>query len=173
MNFTEGALFGDNINAQWVFGAYRNDQAKSFAEFTRGFCEKTLIAQFLNRFGRKELLVGADGWILEFEDGVRTMLKGGVLSVAQGDVLVAEGGDVFVPAGWLGDRAVVAYSANGYADRAWTLPPCVEVSGSVRGWTVNATGLKPFKGFSFTGRQVTISLAPGQMVVLKGRRPTD
>lgn len=102
MNFTEGALFGDNINAQWVFGAYRNDQAKSFAEFTRGFCEKTLIAQFLNRFGRKELLAGADGWILEFEDGVRTMLKGGVLSVAQGDALVAEGGTCLCPLdGWV------------------------------------------------------------------------
>ncbi len=173
MKFTEGALFGDNVNAECVFSAYRNDKAKAFAEFKRGFCEKTLIAQFLNRFGRKELLAGADGWILEFEDGVRTMLKGGVLSVAQGDALLAEGGDVFMPAGWLGDRAVVAYSANGYADRVWTVPPGVELSGSVRGWTVNATGLKPFKGFSVAGRRVTISLASGQMVVLKGRRSTD
>lgn len=166
MNFTEGALFGDNVNAEGIFKVYRNDRAKAFAEFTRGFCEKTLIAQFLNRFGRKELLAGADGWILEFEDGVRTMLKGGVLSVAQGDALLAEGGDVFVPANWLGMAAMVAYSENGYADRVWTVPEGTSLPADARGWTVGPHGRTPFKGFSVKGRQARLTLAPGQMVLL-------
>ena len=158
--------FGGNVNGEAVFRG-NPDLAKAFAEFKRGFCKTTLITQYLNTFGRKALVEGQDGSIGVFEDGVRTMWKGGRLSVAKDGVILSDGYDMLIPALWLGDGAVVAYSEKGCCDRKWKVPAGVRLSDTVKGWTVTAKGREEFNGLKVEGDEVTITLSPNEMVLIK------
>lgn len=160
--------FGDNANGEAIF---RNnpDLTKAFDIFKREFCKTTLICQYLNTFGRQALIEGKDGSIGVFEKGVRTMWKGGRLSVAKDGEMLSDGRDMLIPAVWLGDRAVVAYSENGCRDRRWTLPEGAGLSSNAKAWTVSAKGREPFGGFKIDGNVVTLTLEPGEMVLLKNQ----
>ena len=157
--------FGDNVNGESIF--YRNrDVGKALDIFKREFCKTALICQYLNRFPRKALVEGKDGSIGVFEDGIQTMWKARSLSVAQDGNILAQDGDVLIPAVWLGEGAVIAFSEKGCSAKTWTAPREVAFTGGVKGWTIDASGRKPFTGFTVEGRKVSITLAPGEMVLL-------
>lgn len=158
--------FGDNVNAEAVFRA-NPDMSKAFDAFKDGFCKKTLICQYLNRFDRKELLEGRDGSIGVFADGVRTLYRNGRLSVEKDGSLLSDGFDVFIPAAWLGDGAIVAYSEKGCTRRRWKIPSGSTLAEGTKGWRIGADGRKTFNNFKIEGRFATITLAPGEMVLLR------
>lgn len=160
--------FGDNINGEQTFKNAGSIGA-GFDEFKKGFCEKTLICQYLNTFGRKALIKGADGSSIGvFEDGVRTKYEseGDRMSVAKDGVILASGGDVFIPAVWLGNGNIVAFSENGCTGRTWTLPAGVTLPRDARAWTITQDGRTEFTDFKIKGRRVTLTLAPGQMILI-------
>lgn len=103
--------------------------------------------------------------IAVFENGVRTFYDRGVMHVAKDGKELVCGGDVFLPAVWLGDESVVAYSESGFSNRTWTLPAGCSLPSGVRAWTLDYNGRAPFTDFKIEGRSVTLSLAPGQMVI--------
>ena len=141
-----------------------------FDEFKKGFCEKSLICQYLNTFGRKALIKGENGnSIGVFEDGVRTMYEkdGEKMSVAKDGIILASDGNVFIPAVWLGNGNIVAFSEKGYNGKTWTVPSGVELPRNAKAWTIDQDGRTRFTDFKIKGRQVTLTLDPGQMVLIE------
>ena len=165
--------FGNNINGEQTFVKAESTEA-GFNEFKKGFCEKSLICQYLNTFGRKALIKGEKGnSIGVFEDGVRTKYEseGEKMSVAKDGVILACEGDIFIPAVWLGNRNIVAFSENGYSGKTWTVPSGVELPRNAKAWTIDQNGRTEFTDFKIKGRQVTLTLAPGQMVLIGVANP--
>lgn len=160
--------FGRNINGEGLFREVTPIDAALVA-FKKEFCKQTLICQYLNNFGRVALIRDdKDNSIGVLEDGVRTMVKDDIMYVAKDGQPLVEGGDVFVPAGWLGDNAIIAFSENGYENKTWTVPAGVNLSGQVKAWLIDANGRTEFKTFQLRKHQLTLSLAPGEMVLIQG-----
>jgi len=161
-------ILGTNANAETIFnnGLPLEQQ---FEWWKKDFCKKSTVYLYLNTFGRKEMRYdpGAsnDRNIAVFEKGVRSFYDNGVMHLAKDGHELVIGGDVFLPAVWLCDEAVVAYSEGGYSDRTWTIPAGCSLPAGVQAWTIEAAGRTPFTGFKIDGRKVTLSLAPGQMVI--------
>ena len=159
--------FGTNINSETLFREHPSlDEALTL--FKKEFCKQTLVCQYLNTFGRTALVKGENGSIGVLEDGVRTMVRDGQMHVAKDGQPLVEGGDVFVPAGWLGDDAIIAFSENGYENRTWTIPAGVKLSRKAKAWLIDANGRTEFNAFDMQKHQVTLSLAPGEMVLIQG-----
>ena len=161
-------ILGTNANAETIFnnGLPREQQ---FEWFKKDFCEKSVIYLFLNNFGRKQMLYDPSDSngrnIAIFEKGVRTFYDRGNMHLAKDGNVLAENGDIFVPAVWLDDQSLVAFSENGYSGRTWTIPAGCAITPDTPAYTIDYNGRTPFSGFSVDGRQVTLSLSPGQMVI--------
>lgn len=83
----------------------------------RSFVTHTLPWYFLNR----KLRMSFDGNTATFTGGVTTSYPGKRI-MKIGDDFLQDGNDVFISALWRANREVIAYSADGYADRSWKLP---------------------------------------------------
>jgi hypothetical protein len=83
----------------------------------KAFVTHTLPWYFLNR----KLRMSFDGNTATFTDGVTTSFPGRRV-VKIGDAFLQDGDDVFIPALWRANREVIAYSADGYSNRAWRMP---------------------------------------------------
>ncbi len=163
--------FGSNINTESAFKDAESTEA-GFEEFKKGFCQKSLVYQYLNTFGRKALIKDEnDNSIGVFEDGVRTLYddEEETTSVAKDGIILVADGDVFLPAVWLGNENIVAFSENGCTSRTWTLPAGVTLPRNAKAWTISQDGRTGFTDFKIKGRQVTLTLAPGQMVLIAGK----
>ncbi|MCF0175564.1 MAG: hypothetical protein HUJ94_01885 [Bacteroidales bacterium] len=176
-----GALlhaFGDNYPFEEVFrGHLKNHYPgdisaamdEAFAEFKARFCTSSLICQYLNTFARTALITDKDrdrnDVIGVFGKGIRTHYKDGNMRVAKDGNILADGSDVFIPAVWLGNGSIIAYSGKGCIGKSWTIPAGVKLSRNVKAWTLTPDGRKEFTYFEIKGRQLTLSLAPGQMVL--------
>ena len=161
-------ILGTNANAETIFynGLPREAQ---FEWFKKDFCKKSTVYLYLNNFARRQMLYDpgdSNGRnIAVFEKGVRTFYDNGVMHLAKDGNELVNGGDVFIPAVWIDDQSVVAYSENGYVDRTWSLPAGCSLPADVKAYTIDYNGRTPFTGFSIKDRQVTLSLAAGQMVI--------
>lgn len=160
--------FGTNINGESLFRGHPTlDEALDV--FKREFCKQTLVCQYLNTFGRVALVQDDNhNSIGVLEDGVRTMVKDNKMHVAKDGQPLVEGGDVFVPAVWLGNDAIIAYSEEGYENRTWTVPAGVSLSRKAKAWLIDANGRTEFNAFNRQKRQITLTLAPGEMVLIQG-----
>jgi hypothetical protein len=158
--------FGRSLNGEAIFRDSPSLES-AFGKFKEEFCKKTLITLYLNNFGRKALVSDEAGNLFGIlENGVRTLLKDGALTVAKDGEILSDEKDVFVPALWLGDRSVIAYSESGCEGKTWTIPEGVKLSGKAKGWILDVSGRKEFKDFSVRKGTVTLTLAPGQMVLI-------
>ena len=161
-------ILGTNANAETIFnnGMSREEQ---FAWFKQDFCKKSVIYLYLNNFGRKQMLYDPSDSngrnIAVFEKGVRTFYDRGNMHLAKDGNVLAENGDIFVPAVWLDDQSLVAFSEKGYSNRTWTIPAGCAIASDTPAYTIEYNGKTPFTDFTITGRQVTLTLAPGQMVL--------
>lgn len=172
--------FGDNYCYEKVFidhfpGEGASAMTEAIEEFKMRFCTSTLICQYLNTFDRKALITDRDlskeDVIGVFEDGVRTHYKDGKMYVAKDGNVLADGGDVFIPAVWLGNGSIVAFSENGYTSKTWTVPAGVVLPRNAKAWTIGQDGRTEFTDFKISGHQVTLTLAPGQMVLIAKNWP--
>lgn len=157
--------FGYRVNGEQLFREAASVE-EGLERFKGEFCKSTLIALYLNRFDRIALVEKEDCGIGLFEEGVRTFWDGEYVNVSKDGHPLADGGDIFIPASWL-ENSIVAYSENGCESRTWTVPDGVKLSGNAQAWTVTARGRSEFKDFKIKGRNVKLSLKPGQMVLIE------
>jgi len=158
--------FCNNVNGEEVFRR-APDLSEAFERFKEGFCKTTLITLYLNNFSRKALIRGEGGKAIGvFEDGLRTYLEDGEVDVAKDGNMLAENGNIFMPALWIGNSSVIAFSEKGYSEMTWTVPSGVKISRRAKGWTLEASGRREFKDFKVKGDKVTLSLSPGEMVLI-------
>ena len=164
--YGEACAFGMNLNVEQLFRS-QPDLNEAAESFKRDFCRTTLITQYLNRHGREMLVRNGQGQSLGvLDDGIRTLQKDGRLCLAKDGVILCDEEAVLVPAPWVGEKALVAYSENGITDRTWNLPRELKPSRHAKAWTITPQGRQPFETFSLKGQKLTITLAPGQMVVI-------
>jgi len=83
----------------------------------KAFATRTLPWYFLNR----KLRMSFDGNTATFSGGVITSFPGKHV-IKTGEDFLQDGDEVFIPALWRPNKELIAYSAAGYADRAWRLP---------------------------------------------------
>ena len=93
-------------------------------------------------------------------------MKDNILTVAKDGEILSDEKDVFIPALWIGNSSVIAFSENGYNERTWTVPEGVKLSGRAKGWILDVSGRKEFKNFEVKRGKVTLSLEPGEMVLI-------
>ena len=93
------------------------------------------------------------------------------MHLAKDGIVLAENGDIFVPAVWLNDQSLVAFSENGYSNRTWTIPAGCAITSDTPAYTIEYNNKTPFTDFKLDGRQLTLSLAPGQMVIFSKAIP--
>ena len=158
--------FGRNMNGESLFRE-SSSVGEALEKFKGEFSKTTLISLYLNTFGRKALVSDEAGNTFGiFGNGLRTQLKDGVLTVAKDGEVLSDGNDVFIPALWMGDKSVVVYSENGFSDKTWTVPDGVKLSNKAKGWILDASGRTEFDGFKVRKGRVTLTLAPGEMVLI-------
>jgi len=83
----------------------------------KSFATRALPWYFLNR----KLRLTFDGQTARFSDDVTTSYPGEYV-MKLGAESLQDGNDVCIPALWRTNKEVIAYSADGYARRAWKLP---------------------------------------------------
>lgn len=158
--------FGRSLNGEAIF-RNASSMADAFEEFKKEFCKKTLITLYLNNFGRKALVTDEDGSTIGvLEGGIRTLLKDGVLTVAKDGQVLSDEKNVFIPALWNGENSIVAYSEDGITEKTWIIPDGVRLSRKAKGWILDASGRQEFNDFKVSRGKVTITLKPGQMVLI-------
>ena len=115
-----GKLFGSSMHGEDIF----EKDPQNLPGFLREFCLMTVPWYYLNEHKRLSVEVtpqsstaSFEGWILS-----RVNLSGRIAITERGRVL-RDGDDILMPAGWLKDRSLIAYSARGYHDKSWELPP--------------------------------------------------
>src|SRR3546814_585303 len=118
-SYYTGAL--DKTDLGIVFGT--SFQGINFTQLKKNFSTKTLPWYFLNRLDRKSYTHNKDFQAASFSGNVESRLgTDRKYTLKQDGNLLMENDDVFIPAQWLDGKNIIAYSANGYKNKTWTLP---------------------------------------------------
>jgi beta-glucosidase len=104
------------------------------------FCRTTLPWHYLSRLERQKFAEGA----LYYSGGVVARTEGGRRVIRQGGFILREDDDLFVPAQWH-DQEIIAYSRNGYENKAWPLPAAWSAVTSVDLYRITLDGSVPLK----------------------------
>jgi hypothetical protein len=78
-----------------------------------------------------------------------------------------ENEDVFLPARWMGDSTMIAYSAAGYENRLWNLPPGYKKIRKAVLYTVSAEGQQKIGELSIRRGAIPLSLHKDQLLLIK------
>ena len=104
--------------------------------------------------------------MVQFSDGVESVLDNGKLTITKGDFLLVEDGDIFVPALWMEGKAIVAYSENGYRSKTWQLPDSWKSAKEIEIAEVTINGLKKLGAGKVKNEYITLDLEADQMLVI-------
>lgn len=85
--------------------------------------------------------------------------------VEKGSQAIRVGEDLFIPALWL-NRTIVAFSSNGYRSKRWTLPPGWNGVTTAQTASLSVDGPHPTGNVAIHDQCVTLSLNPGQAMIL-------
>lgn len=150
--------FGSSMQGEEIF----QQDKDNLPGFLTQFCTMTLPWYYLSRHDRvvfnNETLYYSDGMIAHEENGDKIIRKG--------DFILRENDNLFVPAQWH-DKEIIAFSMNGYADKAWLLPTDWNDVKSVDIYTITMNGpvLKE-KGVEVNTGRLTLSLGREEAVTI-------
>ncbi len=160
-----GRLFGTNLNAEHVFLEERPLE-ESFEDFKGKFCTMSAIFNFLNRFERKYRVEGEDYFAVQFSDNVKSEVNKGKYTIRKDGVLLVEDNNVFIPAMWLENKSMIAYSADGYKNRTWTVPAGYFTASKVTLYRVDHKGKVRIGQKNVGNGKISLSLQPNEMVLI-------
>ncbi len=128
--------FGSSMHGEEIWQRDR-DRMPGFLGM---FCRTTLPWHYLSRLERQKFAEGA----LYYSGGVVARTEGGRRVIRQGGFILREDDDLFVPAQWH-DQEIIAYSRNGYENKAWPLPAAWSAVTSVDLYRITLDGSVPLK----------------------------
>jgi hypothetical protein len=159
-----GRLFGKSMHGEALI---REDPVR-LSGFLEQFCLQTLPWYFLNRLERLAYSEGKSGREATFSGGVTSRLDDREYSIRQGDRLLLRNGDAFIPALWLDDRAVMAYSRDGYGEREWEFPAEWDDVPAVDIFRLTPDGLAPKQeGATVQNRRLSLALERDEAVLIR------
>jgi len=155
-----------------VFGS--NDSLEStlrntpcdYSKLTYLLCTSTFIANYLNRFERKIYISGENYGKVIYDGGLEAEVDAGHYTVKENGVLLVENDDIFLPAKWMDGNNIVAYSADGYKGRRWSLLPSFPSKGKVTVFSVDENGRHMLAKRSYSGGKIRLDVQAGQMLLL-------
>jgi len=156
-----GKLFGSSFMAEGLFNG------KSFLRFKHEFCTLTLPWYFLNQHKRLTVDAKSDSGTATFDDDVQTRVDAtGHIIITQNNRTLRDGDDILMPAGWIAGRTLVAYSADGYKEKSWDLPPEWKSVSKIKVLEITASGLQSLPAIVPANGKVVLHLAPDQALLL-------
>ena len=114
LGFQAGQLFGMSM---------LGEQIKSPDDFRKPFYLQTVPWYFLNRLKRLRVEFEELRSALYCSDGVISRVENNRRTIRQNERILVDGDDMCLPALWRQNQELVAYSAGGYSQRVWDLPP--------------------------------------------------
>ncbi len=157
-----GKLFGTSIHGEDIV----MKDHENLHGFKRDFCTRTLVWYYLNRLDRKYYIKKGQKSMVQFSDGVESVLDNGKLTITKGDFMLVEDGDVFVPALWMQDKTIIAYSEMGYKSKTWQLPDSWKSAKEIEIAEVTINGLKKLDAAKVKNGYITLDLEADQMLVI-------
>jgi hypothetical protein len=158
-----GKLFGISMHGEDIVG---NDPER-LTGFLHEFCLQTAPWYFLNRQARLKVELTADASTAFFSGGIVTSVdRGGRITMTEQGRLVRDGSDILVPALWREERSEIAYSADGYGGRWWSLPPQWNNATEVNAAEITLSGLKPLGHIRVSNGKIQLTLIPDQALLL-------
>ncbi len=165
-----GKLFGTSMHGEEIVG---NDPER-LPGFLREFCLQTVPWYFLNRHDRLRIEITPDASQAFFSEGVVTRVTSeGRITVTENGRVLRDGDDILEPALWLKQPSIIAYSAEGYADRTWDLPTDWKGQTHINAADITATGLEKLEPLLVVNRQVRLTLKPDEGLLLTPSVPLD
>ncbi len=156
LELATGQLFGTSMMGEDLADA---------DDFREPFCLQTLPWYYLNRHERRRLVHEAGGTrTLELSDGLVSEFRAGRRTLRHRGRVLVDGADVCVPALWRPHRELIAFSRDGYAARAWDLPPDWAGVPAADIYEVRQAGLARLPAQDVSGGRLRLSLPAGRMV---------
>lgn len=150
--------FGSSMQGEEIFQRDKDN----LPGFLTQFCTMTLPWYYLSRHDR----VAFTNETLYYSDGIIAREENGNKIIRKGDFILRENDDLFVPALWH-DNEIIAFSMNGYTDKAWVLPADWQNIKSVDIYNVTLDGLvQKEKGVAVNSGRLTLSLGGEEAVAI-------
>lgn len=161
-----GRLFGTSMHGEDIYMT-KDNKPVDYDKFKQDFCINTAVWYFLNRLERKYILQGDGYQGVQFSENVKTELTSNGFTLKQGRNTLVDGDDIFIPALWLNNKAIVAFSKNGYESKSWSVPQGYPKNGRVTIKSINQSGvIKTHKGQISNGK-ITLKLMANEMVLVE------
>jgi hypothetical protein len=125
------------------------------------FCRTTLPWYYLSRLER----VRFENNALYYSEGVVARTEEDRNIVRKGEFVLRENDNLFVPALWQKKKEIIAYSKNGYENKAWRLPDEWTNVGKVELYRITPEGCVLLeKDVSLTGANLVLSMGKDESV---------
>ena len=149
--------FGSSMHGEEIW----RDDHRSMPGFLGMYCRTTLPWYYLSRLDRLDFKQG----VLRYSDGVVAGTEDGRKIIRQGDFILRENDDLFVPALWQTRKEIIAYSKNGYANKAWVLPESWKEVTKVDLYIITLEGgVRLQSGVPVTGHQLKLSIGRDEAI---------
>jgi len=155
-------LFGTSIHGEDIF---KNDP-DNLNGFLKEFCLKTLPWFYLNQHDRICYISDGDNKKVVFTGDVQTKIEEDNFYLTQSGKTLLKNGDVFLPALWLEKPGIIAFSEKGFKNRKWELPDELNNVAEFEVLEITLNGNQYIQKMKNENGGITLSLKPGQGVVL-------
>ena len=143
----------------------------------RDFCYATIPWYYLNRLLRLDANKSNDRYTeIKYSENVRSFIENGEVCITKDGYSLRQGNDIFMPELWKENREIMAWSDDGYENKAWILPTewgniaSVDLyDNTVLGLKLRQSDLKVIDG------KINLSLEKfdGVIIVPNGENPND
>lgn len=158
-----GKLFGTSIHGEDIIVK----DYKVLPNFKAEFCKKTLLWYYLNRLKRLYLVQSKNFKSLQYSENVKSYLSADSYKVTQGEAVLLENDDMLIPALWLPQKALIAYSKNGFLNKKWKLPKEMKGAKRLKIYTVSQEGKTFTHIIKVQKGEITLSLKNDEMLLLE------
>ena len=154
--------FGSSMHGEEIY-SFTPDEDKGMETlpgFLGMFCRTTLPWYYLSRLER----VKFENEALYYSKGVVACAEDGKNVIRKKEFVLRENDNLFVPALW-NEQEIIAYSRDGYENKAWQMPEDWCNVESVDLYQITLEGCKPLqKGIPIMNRKLTLSLGADEAV---------
>jgi hypothetical protein len=165
-----GPSFGDQFNVPAYIDCGGDQGAAEFGQsltgeywgadagtFLNQFALNTLPWYYLNRLIR----ISKNGTTITYSNNVVSTPT----TITRNGESIRNGNDVFVPALWRTNREIISYSASGFSNRSWALPPEWSDVSACDIYNITVSGLvSASKNVPVASGHLTLSVAAGKGV---------
>lgn len=164
-----GKLFGTSMHGEDIM---RKDP-DHLPDFLREFSLQTVPWYYLNRHKRLRVELTPEASEAYFSGDVISHIDAtGRITISEHGRIVRDGDNILIPAFWRAGPSLIAYSAEGYVNRSWSLPPEWKGVIELNAARITASGLEGASPIKVMGGKFQLTLKPDQALLLTPSTPS-